>query len=75
MSTAAEKQELIKLMTSNFGYEQENFTGFVEKSAIAVFDNYMTVLPGYVGKIMMVVWEDGPGIFDVYTWQNGDISL
>ena len=75
MPTSAEKQELITLMISKFGYEQDSFKEIVENSAIAVFDRYTTGCPGYQGKVMMVVWEAGPSIFDVYTWQNGMIAL
>ena len=74
-ATTAEKQELINLMISKFGFEFESFSEIVENSAIAVFDSYTTGCPGYQGKVMMVVWEAGPSIFDVYTWQNGMISL
>jgi hypothetical protein len=73
--TIKEKQELIGLYVSKFDMEQDGLTIDVDKAAIAVFDHYRTGMPGYEGKIMMVVWDHGPTIFDVYTWKHGRITL
>jgi hypothetical protein len=45
----------------------------VRACAIAVFDHYMTDSPGYMGKVLMVVWPGAPCFFDVFTWMNGKI--
>ena len=72
--TEDEKRELAKFMIEESGIDLENISGFIENSAIAVFDDYITVCPGYAGKVMMVVWEAGPAVFDVYTWRDGQIK-
>jgi hypothetical protein len=40
---------------------------------IAVFDHYITDSPGYAGKLMSVVWDGSPSIYDVYVWVDGKI--
>jgi len=72
--TSAEKQELANLLISEAGYEQDEIAGIIESSAVAVFDDYITGGPGYSGKVMVVVWEASPSIFNVYTWNNGLIE-
>jgi len=39
-----------------------------EGASIAVFDNYCSDGPGYFGRVMVVVWTGGPGIFQAFTW-------
>lgn len=73
--TESEKQELFNLYVSKFDMDQDELTLYIENAAIAVFDRYKTGMAGYEGKVMMVVWDHGPTIFDVYTWQNGMICL
>ena len=73
--SSAEKQELIDLYVTEFGQEHDHFTQVVDNSAIAVFDNYSTAMPGYQGKVLSVVWEDGPTIFDVLTWRDGNLRV
>ena len=73
--TDSEKHELINLYVSKFDMEIDELTVDIDKAAMAVFDRYKTGMAGYGGKVMMVVWDHGPSIFDVYTWQNGMISL
>ena len=44
--------------------------GLVERSCISVFDHYISEGPGYMGKVMMVVYR-GECYFDVYAWYDG----
>lgn len=37
---------------------------------IAVFDDYTTFYPGFVGKILVVVWGLAPSAYQVFTWGN-----
>ena len=71
--TKTEKQDLTRYQTNVSGQETEDMGRIVESSSVAVFDDYITGGPGYSGKVMMVVWEASPSIFDVYTWKNGQI--
>jgi hypothetical protein len=71
--TKTEKQELARYEANIEGQELEDMARVVECSAVAVFDDYVTGGPGYSGKVMMVVWEASPSIYDVYTWKNGQI--
>ena len=45
-------------------------SSFMEGSAIAVFDDYITDCPGYVGKVMTVVWPASPDFYEVFTWDK-----
>ena len=71
--TSEEKQELADWMSKNH-CETADITITFEASAIAVFDDYLTICPGYWGKIMMVVHAHMPSLFDVFTWENGQIT-
>ncbi|SRR6266568_1255463 len=42
--------------------------GLIEAAYIAVFDGYSTGGPGYVGKVMVVVWDGGPYQTETYSW-------
>jgi hypothetical protein len=46
----------------------------VAHAAIAVFDEYITVGPGYAGKVMTVVWDGSPSFSEVYLWQAGVVQ-
>ena len=48
--------------------ERVNIEGFVERAAIAVFDNYITSSPGYSVKLMVVVYDGAPEMTETYTW-------
>ena len=72
--TSEEKQELANLLISEAGYEQEEIAQIIDSSAVAVFNDYVTGGPGYSGKVMMVVWEASPSVFNVYTWNKGQIE-
>jgi len=40
---------------------------------IAVFDKYVSDCPGYVGKVMMVIWGD-IDITDVFIWRDNKLT-
>ena len=69
--TKEEKIELVEyLLTHDLRKdenERANIEGFVESTAIAVFDNYITSSPGYSGKLMVVVYEGAPEMTETYT--------
>ena len=46
---------------------------WLEGSAAAVFDHYITESPGYAGKLLVVVWPAGPSITETYIWRDGQI--
>ena len=50
--------------------ETENINGLLENAAIAVFDDYITDCPGYVGKVIMVVWPGAPEMYEVFIVEN-----
>lgn len=45
----------------------------VESASIAVFDDYVTSSPGYTGKIMIVVYDGGPGLYKAFIWRDEKI--
>ncbi len=53
---------------------REDQTLLVDAAAIAVFDTYCTGGPGYVGKVMVVVWDGGPSQAEVYIWNQGTLE-
>ena len=70
-----EKSELAFYVAEQMGgFEandhMEQAKGFVENSAVAVFDNYITDCPGYAGKLMSVVWSGSPDFYEVFTWDK-----
>lgn len=73
--TKEERRELIELYITGFGMERDYLAQIVDNSAVAVFDNYSSAMPGYRGKVMSVVWKDGPMIFDVLTWRDGNLRI
>ena len=50
-----------------------NVDGLLERAGIAVFDNYMPDCPGYVGKVVMVVWPGAPEMYEVFIIENEDL--
>jgi hypothetical protein len=72
LPTHEERQQLIAWNLS-LGVDRESASGLVDGAFIAVFDNYMTECPGYVGKVMSVVWSGAPSIYDVFTWEDGTL--
>lgn len=41
---------------------------------IAVFDHYVTGSPGYVGKVLSVIWDGSPSTYDVFVWKDGKME-
>ena len=50
--------------------DQEEYDWHIATSYIAVFDEYQTYYPGFVGKLMVVVWGIDPSAYQVFTWGN-----
>ena len=81
--TTEEKEQLIAYNLKRYydnptEEDREEQRGFTEHAAIAVFDDYITGSPGYVGKLMVVVWDGSPTFYDAYmcyTWHNGKIEF
>jgi len=53
------------------GHDREDTPGVASSAFVAVYDRYSTGGPGYVGKLMSVVWDGAPSLFDVFTWEDG----
>jgi len=47
---------------------REDLRGLIDAAYIAVFDKYSTGGPGYVGKVMVVIWDGGPFQTETYSW-------
>ena len=47
---------------------REDLEGLIDAAYIAVFDRYSTGGPGYVGKVMVVIWDGGPYQTETYSW-------
>jgi len=74
--THGEKQALLEWQ-SRYGmkdYTDNEIKGYIENASIAVFPHYMTDCPGYVGKIMDVVWGGSPSFFECFVWEEGSLS-
>ena len=50
--------------------DQQEYDWHIASSYIAVFDKYQTYYPGFVGKLMVVVWGIAPSAYQVFTWGN-----
>lgn len=46
---------------------------WVQAFWIAVFDDYVTGCPGYVGKVLYLVWDGSPDFCDVFTWRGEEL--
>lgn len=68
--TAEEKEQLVKRIKYR-GFDDDEAKQLVEEHAyIAVFDNYMTDSPGYAGKVMLVLWDDKPSDYELWTFND-----
>jgi hypothetical protein len=67
---ASELDDLATELCSQ-GLDQETADEWTHCAFVAVHDHYIPGSPGYVGKLMTVVWEGGPDFFDVYIWVDG----
>jgi hypothetical protein len=70
LPTPAERQGLASWLVL-LGYDPEDAALTAESAFAAVHDDYATGCPGYVGKVMSVVWDGGPSAYDVFTWEDG----
>lgn len=72
-----EIEELYNYVATLYWYEVDDPANEVrdeiENAAIVVFDNYVSDSPGYVGKIMTVIWRGGPQMYQVFIWRDGEI--
>ena len=50
---------------SSFSQDFEDAVGRIESSSVAVFDNYVSDGPGYVGPVYVAVYSE-PSFIDVY---------
>ena len=64
----AEKRELLAWLKEQYGGEDQ--TDLVQRSRIAVFDDYVTDCPGYGGKVMYVIWPASPSMCSVFLWPD-----
>lgn len=51
--------------------ELEDASHIVADAYVAVFDHYVTSSPGYRGRLMVVVWDVGPELYEVFVWRDG----
>jgi hypothetical protein len=53
------------------GLDEDDAEHVARCAYVAVFDQYESGSPGYVGKVMTVVWDGSPSTFNVFTWNKG----
>lgn len=78
LPTPAEKDEVWRYLCGEYAFEvqEEFFTDAgqlkakIESAAIAVFDDYISDVPGYVGKVMLLVWPGGPNFRAAFIWEK-----
>jgi hypothetical protein len=68
---AEEKKQLADWLLATGAYEADDAASLADCAYVAVFDHYATGCPGYVGKVISVVWDGSPSTFDVFTWEDG----
>lgn len=66
-----EKQELMHYYDEVVGYDTDQAYDIAFSSAIAVFENYQTDSPGYVGKVMLVV-GGAEYIYELFIWDENN---
>ena len=66
-----ELKQLANWLQSLGAYDEEGATMTAENAYAAVYDTYCTGCPGYVGKLMSVVWDGSPSTYDVFIWTDG----
>lgn len=45
----------------------------VKAAWIAVFDDFVSMSPGYVGQVMVVVWGASPSMYEAYVWRKAKL--
>lgn len=74
--TVAEKLEIAEYLQSICGdnTEPEYGTEMVERSWIGVADHFVSDGPGYVGRVIAVIYPAGPEVHDIlYYGQDGKL--
>ena len=54
--------------------EREDMRLRIPECYIAVFDQFVSDSPGYVGKLMLVIWSTGPNMYEAYVWRDGQLD-
>jgi hypothetical protein len=82
--TEEEKKELLEyLVSEGFGMgtvteEQTEgvFNTWMDTAPLAMFDNYQTDYPGYIGKVLVILPTNDlyPEIVEIYVWHEGKIT-
>ncbi len=68
--TRQEKLDLKRYSVKRVGGDTEQANGLVNDAYIVVFDHFISDGPGYVGKVMLVIWPAGPSLFECFTWNK-----
>jgi hypothetical protein len=63
-----ELEQLTEWYRKQFSHEGSDMA--IATAHIAVFDKYKTFYPGFVGKLMVVVWGIAPSAYQVFFWEN-----
>lgn len=76
---APSENEIAELSTwlmelENGGYDGEAAVMTARNAYIAVFDHYQTGGPGYCGKLMSVIWDGAPSVFNTFIWRDGKMN-
>ena len=72
-ATVEEIEQLKRYLADEF-MDEENTSAWVDGACIAVFPHYMTELPGYVGKVLVILYGGAPENVETYVWSGGQIS-
>ena len=62
---------VLGMMNADTEEEAQDVRDTVAAARICVFDDYITGCPGYVGRVMVVVWDGGPDTSQTFTWNRG----
>lgn len=65
-ATEEEVEQVIDAVVFDKGFEKEDVENSVRGAYIAVFDEYITGSPGYVGKVILVVYDGAPEQYEAY---------
>jgi len=71
---ADELKQLANWLQSLGAYDEENAAMTADNAYIAVYDHYCTGCPGYVGKLMSVIWDGSPSTYDVFIWSDNEMQ-
>lgn len=65
--TQKEAEELTRFLCTCYGTDEDEELGILERTYIAVFDNYITDGPGFLGKVFCLVYPGSPEFYEVVT--------